>query len=243
MKLNFLFKTVNCISIHHKEKGLVAIGDDEKIIIIDSALQRLGERIFTRLHSNLISKIAFKPNATGEIASCGFDYVYNTWDFRTGRSRFKVNSSEWLAEQSRESTDGVSQLTNPPFFHDFAYVNKGKFSICALGDGHLILIDNAQGNCIAREKGHEGMVTNVESKGVGGNICISGGVDKNIRIWNVTDTEINAIGGFAHSAKINCIKCLKQQNETSYSTAADLGKVFVADAMSSGEISVVEAIS
>ena len=219
---------------------MIAIGDDEKIIIIDSLHQK--QRVFTRLHSNVISKIAFKPNASGEIASCGFDYVYNSWDYRTGRTRFKMNSSEWLAEQSQQSTNGVTQLTNPPFFHDFVFVNKGKQSVCVLGDGHLVLLDNSLGKCIARKKGHEGMVTNIESKGVGGNVCVSGGVDKTVKIWNVTDVEINAIGGFAHDAKINCVKCQNKGSEDSCANIADLGKVFIADASSNGEISVVEAI-
>ena len=233
--------SVNSISIHHKEKGLIAIGDDEKIIIIDSLHQK--QRVFTRLHSNIISKIAFKPNASGEIASCGFDYVYNAWDYRTGKSRFKVNSSEWLAEQTQESANGSTQFTNPPFFHDFVFVNKGKQSVCVLGDGHLVLLDNNQGHCITREKGHDGMVTNIESKGVGGNVCITGGVDKIVKIWNVSDVEISIVGGFAHTAKINCVKCLNKGSLNSQASMAELGKVFIADASISGDISVVEATS
>ena len=237
---NSLCDLVNSMSVHHKEKGLVAIGDDEKIVIIDSLQQK--QRVFTRLHSNLVSKIAFKPNTSGEVASCGFDYMYNAWDYRTGRTKFKINGSEWLAERSHQSENGVTQLTNPPFFHDFAFVNKGKHSVCVLGDGHIVLVDNSQGNCIARRKGHEGMITNVDSKGIGSNICITGGVDRVVKVWNINEGEINPMGGFAHDAKINYVKCLNHRNENPCLSVADLGKVFIADTSTDGLISVVEAI-
>ena len=73
---------VNSTCVHKKE-NVVAIADDEKVTIVDLIQQR--QRVFTRVHSNVVSKVAFKPNSIGDIASCGFDYIYNSWDYRTGR--------------------------------------------------------------------------------------------------------------------------------------------------------------
>ena len=135
---------VNSVSIHPKDRQLV-IADDEKITLIDISSQK--QRVFTRLHSNVVSKVAFRPNSSGEMISCGFDYMYKSWDYRTGRSKLSVDLSQAIELGSGQ------QITNPPFIHDFAFVNEHKSSVLALGDGNICLLNNANFEISCRKKG------------------------------------------------------------------------------------------
>ena len=72
---------INSMSMHYKDK-VIAIADDDKITIVDLVLN--CQKSFRRLHSNVISKVMFKPKSK-LASSCGFDYLFRTWDYRSGK--------------------------------------------------------------------------------------------------------------------------------------------------------------
>lgn len=198
---------VNSISMHSRER-LIALADDEKITLVDLTTKK--SRVLTRLHSNVISKIAFKPNASGDIASCGFDYVYNAWDYRNGRSKWTIDVSQYQERSSNEPL-GPQELMNPPFVHDFAYLNSGRHSTLALGDGTICVVDNSSGTILSRDSAHQGMATTIDSCRDNRCRCIavSGGVDKFIQIWELINNRLENLGSITHGSKINSIRCSK----------------------------------
>ena len=174
---------VNSISMHQKERILV-IADDEKVSVID--LLQTKTRLYSHFHSNIISKASFRPGSAGEIASCAFDYRYCCWDYRTGKAKFSVDFSSLRWNDDSASCDGIP-LTNPPFPHDFVFLDRGRQSAVAMGDGSVCVISNADGGVLGRVQGHGGMVTNLD-----GNLVsefVSAGVDKCVKVWTVGDTE------------------------------------------------------
>ena len=150
------------------------------------------------------------------------------------RSKYAVNQCQWSVDS--EETDGSQHLTNPPFIHDFVFVNRGQHSVCALGDGSICVIDSSNGSCISRSKGHEGMVTNIDSNSA--KFCITGGVDKIVQIWKLSDDGmIQSVGRFQHSNKINTIRSIKTDPTIIASDSDALNNFLVTD-NSTGEIYV-----
>ena len=219
----------NSLSIQSKDRYL-AIADDSKLTVFDLTSKR--SKIYTRLHTNVISKVLFKPNSVGEVASCGFDYLFNLWDYRTGRSKYTVDFSQNIPKRDLK-------LTNPPFVHDFTFLKNSKYIACALGDGSISILNSYDGSIILNKELHKSMISNIDSNFK--NTIITGGVDGNLQIndlveenlihddagkskikTNRSTMNLNSKTMIHHKSKINCIACSKIQSDVSFFLVADL---------------------
>jgi len=233
---------LNSISMHQKER-LIVVADDAKVSVFD--LLQSKSRHYSHFHSNIVSKATFRPGSSGEISSCGFDYRYCLWDYRTGKAKFYVDFStlSWGDCSATVISDGL----NPPFPHDFAFLDRGKRSAVALGDGSICVVGNADGGVLGRVRGHGGMVTNIE-----GNLLsefVTAGVDKTVKIWKINDEGLPGSSGksgkaetsstvsfdllacFSVPHKVNSLSCAK--NERILSKPVLVGET-------NGEISILQ---
>jgi WD40 repeat protein len=198
---------IACFAIHPKEDHLLAIGDDDGTIHLFNTQSQSTIKRLSRIHSNLLGKIAFNPINPNILISGGFDSVCCAWDLRRGRPASNLLNFATL----NESHDSNLQIANPPFVHDLLHLLQGRIVVCALGDGKISLYKSSDGSLSSMSKmidAHRGMVTNLasypnpdseasqtEEEGVR-DYFLSAGADGLIKLWEVREVinEIESTG-------------------------------------------------
>ena len=95
----------------------------------------------SRVHTNIVSTVAFKKNNPRELISGGFDYAACIWEADRGRPKastsFKALPSEDAGTEGQGGDGGgvPLQMVNPPFVMALQYVLGGRCVVAALGDG------------------------------------------------------------------------------------------------------------
>jgi len=219
---NLVNTDINALVSHH-DGGMLAIGDDAGVVSVydidNSNCGIILKRKYEQVHSNLVSALSFST-INSSIASGGFDCVTCSWDIDTGA----VISSENISTQSL--LDGAPQVINPPFIQSISYVKNDALLVLALGDGTIRLLNSHDKSLLSYtsdEVGHRGMVTTLQS--VNDHYVVTGGIDRTIRFWDVTEktvkkgkkvsnsTDISSLLCVDHSEKVNVVRTSQQRED------------------------------
>jgi WD40 repeat protein len=207
------------VMVSHRKGQYIAIADDSgTATVVDISTGRIEiesiKKQLSKVHKSIVSALAFRPNNNREIATGGFDCLSCSWDFSSGRALSTMNMTD---NSLFSESNNASQVFNPPYIQALEYGCSGRVLIAALGDGsirairpigiymyylsiylfsiyyksHYLLstffyIDSSY---LYNIEAHNGMATALR---VSGNHVISGGVDKQIRGWQIN--EINVPG-------------------------------------------------
>ena len=202
---NLVNEAINAL-ISHQDGSMLAIGDDAGVVSVyeidnnncDITLKRRYEHV----HSNLVGAFSFST-VNNSIASGGFDCVACSWDIDTG----VVISSENISTQSL--VDGAPQVINPPFIQSISYIRNDSLLALALGDGTIRLLNSHDKSLVSytsEDAGHRGMVSTLQV--VNDHYCVTGGIDRTIRFWDVVEKKIKKGKKVSNRTDITPLLCL-----------------------------------
>lgn len=202
---NLVNEAINAL-ISHQDGSMLAIGDDAGVVSVyeidnnncDITLKRRYEHV----HSNLVGALSFST-VNNSIASGGFDCVACSWDIDTG----VVISSENISTQSL--VDGAPQVINPPFIQSISYIRNDSLLALALGDGTIRLLNSHDKSLVSytsEDAGHRGMVSTLQV--VNDHYCVTGGIDRTIRFWDVVEKKIKKGKKVSNRTDITPLLCL-----------------------------------
>jgi len=86
---------------------------------------------------------------------------------------------------------GVSQqqLFNPPFVQALQYVCEGRAIACVAGSGEIKLLKSSNSAILNSIEAHNGMATSMHVCAGGGRVVLSGGVDGQVRAWQLQEKQ------------------------------------------------------
>ncbi|XP_038595948.1 WD repeat-containing protein 53 [Tachyglossus aculeatus] len=175
---------INCISLN-ETAGLLASADDSGAVeVVDLAGPRAAHRSL-RGHANICSAVAFRPQRTQSLLSCGLDMQVMLWGLREGRPLWTA-SLQAREERGSRPAAAAAQLFNPPLVHSLSVAAGGDLFGCGAEDGSVRLFG------VTGARARERLAFRAHGLGVsqvrflaGTGLLLSGGNDGQVRLWDV----------------------------------------------------------
>jgi len=145
---------ISMLGLHAAGTLLAAADDAGDIQVFDMVA---GERqcVIEEAHESLCSAVAFRPGATDEIHSGGFDLQSARWTATTG-----ALIAEWSFATATDE-EQPSQMVNPRHVHSLCYSVDGSTIAFALGDGAVELRDADSGALLTSIEAHQAAASQV----------------------------------------------------------------------------------
>ncbi|KAI9017502.1 WD40-repeat-containing domain protein [Gaertneriomyces semiglobifer] len=200
---------INQVAIHENGNFVARADDSGNVTVIDVRTNKPFKRLRS-VHESLATCVRFNPRKPWELWSGGMDSTVIHWDFSKG--------TVLQAYDMRLDREDQPQVVNPPFVHDLDISHDGRTLAAGLGDGSILVMRNdSQGR---KDKGtwsqtrmdgsHSWAVTAVAfplSRGdsATGTTVVSGGMEGQLRVWDVQGGTTCSLGIVDTGRKVNCL--------------------------------------